>query len=48
MQAHVSVMVHYWSYIDKCISKNIFVGIMTSNGSTDNYVGRRDVGVICK
>ena len=32
--------VHYWEvHIDKCISKNIFVGIMTSNGSTDNYVG---------
>jgi hypothetical protein len=32
--------VHYWEvHIDKCVSKNIFVGIMTENGSTDNYVG---------
>ena len=32
--------VHYWEvHIDKCVSKNIFVGIMTENGSIDNYVG---------
>ena len=31
---------HYWEvHIDKCVSKNIFVGVMTENGNTDNYVG---------
>jgi alpha-tubulin suppressor-like RCC1 family protein len=32
--------VHYWEvHIDKCVSKNIFVGVMSEGGSTDNYVG---------
>jgi hypothetical protein len=26
-------------HIDKCVSKNIFVGVIASGGSTENYVG---------
>ena len=32
--------VHKWFiHIDKCVSKNIFVGVMASQASVDNYVG---------
>ena len=32
--------IHSWEvHIDKCVSKNIFVGVVSSNGSIDNYVG---------
>ena len=31
---------HSWEvHIDKCVSKNIFVGVIASGGSTENYVG---------
>merc|ERR1712166_588449 len=32
--------IHSWEvHIDKCVSKNIFVGVVSSNDSIDNYVG---------
>lgn len=32
--------VHQWEiYIDRCISKNIFVGVVSPEARTDNYVG---------
>ena len=32
--------VHSWEvHIDKCVSKNIFIGIMCADSPLDNYVG---------
>jgi len=37
--------VHHWEvHIDKCVSKNIFIGVMTVDGSLDNYVGSDKYG----
>jgi len=37
--------VHRWDvHIDKCVSKNIFVGVMTDSSALDNYVGSDNQG----
>ena len=37
--------VHYWEvHIDKCVSKNIFIGVTTSSAVLDNYVGSDSQG----
>ena len=38
--ASFSSGIHSWEvHIDKCVSKNIFVGVISAMGSADNYVG---------
>ena len=38
--ASFSSGMHSWEvHIDKCVSKNIFVGVITAAGACDNYVG---------
>lgn len=37
--------IHYWEvYIDRCLHKNIFIGVVTSEGSLSNYIGYDEYG----